>query len=82
MDRARHVCAHCARIIGVTKGTSHAFAMAGKKYCSWCYNSLYLNDSQNKRFAVEPAEFLKRADPKFFEELLQKIAEQGESILS
>jgi hypothetical protein len=71
LDRARHVCAYCGRIINVTKGLSHAFPLEGKKYCTWCYFSLFFSD-RSVAFALPYQEFLKRADPKFIEEALQR----------
>lgn len=71
MDKARHVCKHCARIINVTKGLSHAFPLEGEKYCTWCYFSLFFSD-RKVNFAVPYEEFLRVADPKFLEEALQR----------
>ena len=72
MENARYVCHQCARVIGVTKGVSHSFAMAGRKFCTWCYNSLFLSVKKDAA-CVDPTAFLQRADPRFFEELIQKI---------
>ena len=69
---ARHVCIRCGKIIEITKGLSHAFTMGGKKYCTWCYHSLFFSDGSNAAVAVTYQDFIRMADPKFIEEAIQK----------
>ena len=78
MEKGRHVCTHCGRIVNVTKGLSHAFAMEGRKYCTWCYHSLYFVE-RKATGAVPHDEFVRVADPKFIEEVIQRAIREGVS---
>ena len=62
--------------MNVTKGLSHAFAMAGRKYCTWCYHSLYFTERRTGG-AVPYEEFMRVADPRFIEEAIQRAVREG-----
>ncbi len=75
--RATHVCCQCGKIIEITKGLSHVFAMAGRNFCTWCYNSLYFSDKYNSEAAVPFEEFIRKADPRFIEDMLKKAVSEA-----
>lgn len=76
MDRARHVCSQCSRVINVTKGLSHAFAMEGSKFCTWCYYRLFFSE-RKLTGAVPYDEFMRVADPRFIDEALNRAVREG-----